>query len=185
MKRRSLIVFARDPPKDSGSVLLDLCLWELCFSLVSPLWELCYSLTLCLGRRPERVMRFLCRLLYFLFFFLFLLSSFLPSFLPHLILPFSFPFAQTLSIPFFFFSSFPPRFPFLFPSFLRAFFFFLRELLVLCNSKVYWMTQLIVNEYNLIGIKRDFSFLTMNFLILLYVIFLSIICLSCLRRLTK
>ena len=27
-----------------GSAFLDLCLWELCFSLVSPLWESCYSL---------------------------------------------------------------------------------------------------------------------------------------------
>ena len=47
MKRRSPVVFARDPPEDSGSVLLDLCLWELCFSLVSPLWESCYSLAPC------------------------------------------------------------------------------------------------------------------------------------------
>ena len=31
-------------PEASGSAFLDLCLWELCFSLVSPLWELCYSL---------------------------------------------------------------------------------------------------------------------------------------------
>ena len=37
MKRRSLIVFAEDPLEDSGSVLLNLCLWELCFSLVPPL----------------------------------------------------------------------------------------------------------------------------------------------------
>ena len=27
-----------------GSAFLDLFLWELCFSLVSPLWESCYSL---------------------------------------------------------------------------------------------------------------------------------------------
>ena len=47
MKRSSLVVFAGDPPEDSGSVLLDLCLWELCFSLVSPLWESCYSLAPC------------------------------------------------------------------------------------------------------------------------------------------
>ena len=47
MKRRDLIVFAGDPPKGSGSVMLDLCLWELCFSLVSLLWELCYSLASC------------------------------------------------------------------------------------------------------------------------------------------
>ena len=47
MKRRGLIVFAGDPPKGSDSVLLDLCVWELCFSLVSPLWELCYSLASC------------------------------------------------------------------------------------------------------------------------------------------
>ena len=47
MQRRGLIVFTEDPPEDYGSVLLDLCLWELCFSLVSPLWELCYSLASC------------------------------------------------------------------------------------------------------------------------------------------
>ena len=28
----------------SGSAFLDLCMWELCFSLVSLLWESCYSL---------------------------------------------------------------------------------------------------------------------------------------------
>ena len=27
-----------------GSAFLGLCVWELCFSLVSPLWESCYSL---------------------------------------------------------------------------------------------------------------------------------------------
>ena len=27
-----------------GSAFLGLSVWELCFSLVSPLWELCYSL---------------------------------------------------------------------------------------------------------------------------------------------
>ena len=152
MKRRSLIVFVGDPPEDSGSILLNLCLWELCFSLVFPLWESCYSLAL----RPERAVHFLCCFLYFLFFFLFLLSSispspsffsfFLSSFLPHLILPFSFPFAQTLSTSLLFFSSFPPLYsssplfhlsallPFIsisfsFPlSFIRAlFFFFLRN----------------------------------------------------------
>ena len=37
------------------------------------------------------------------------------------------------------------------------------------------MELLIVIECNLIGIKRDFSFLIMNFHILLYVIFLSIL----------
>ena len=45
MRLRGLIVFAEGFPEDSGSALLDLCLWELCFSIVvSPLWELCYSL---------------------------------------------------------------------------------------------------------------------------------------------
>ena len=37
---RSLIVSARGSSDDSGSALLDLSLWELCFSQVSPLWEL-------------------------------------------------------------------------------------------------------------------------------------------------
>ena len=47
MKYRGLVVFAGDPLEDSGAILLDLCLWELCFSLISPLWELCYSLAPC------------------------------------------------------------------------------------------------------------------------------------------
>ena len=29
-----------------GSAFLSFSVWELCFSLASPLWELCYSLTL-------------------------------------------------------------------------------------------------------------------------------------------
>ena len=37
MKRQSLVVFAKGPLRDSGSVPMDLCQWELCFSLVSPL----------------------------------------------------------------------------------------------------------------------------------------------------
>ena len=44
MKLRGLIVVTWDPPEDSALVLLDFCLWEFCFSLVSPLWESCYSL---------------------------------------------------------------------------------------------------------------------------------------------
>ena len=44
MEFQSLIVSAGGSSEDSGSALLDLCLWELCFSLVSPLWESCYSL---------------------------------------------------------------------------------------------------------------------------------------------
>ena len=47
MKYRGLVVFAGDPLEDFGAILLDLCLWELCFSLVSPLWESCYSLAPC------------------------------------------------------------------------------------------------------------------------------------------
>ena len=47
MKRQGLVVFAGGSPRGSGSVPMDLCLWELCFSLVSPLWELCYSLASC------------------------------------------------------------------------------------------------------------------------------------------
>ena len=41
---RSLTVSAGGSSEASGSALLDLCLWELCFSLVSLLWESCYSL---------------------------------------------------------------------------------------------------------------------------------------------
>ena len=47
-------------------------------------------------------------LFFFSFSFYFILSSSISSFLPHLILPFSISYAQTLSIPFSFFSSFPP-----------------------------------------------------------------------------
>ena len=46
MKRRSLVVFSENSSEDSGSVMPGFCLWELCFSLVSPLWESCYSLAL-------------------------------------------------------------------------------------------------------------------------------------------
>ena len=47
MNHRSLVVFAGDPSEDLGSTLLFFYLWELCFSLVSPLWESCYSLASC------------------------------------------------------------------------------------------------------------------------------------------
>ena len=71
-------------------------------------------------------------LFFFSFSFSFILSSSLSSFLPHLILPFFFSYAQTLSILFFFFSSFQPlsfsspsSISFSFPlSLLRLFFFF-------------------------------------------------------------
>ena len=38
MELRSLAVFDGGSSEASGSALLDSCLWELCFSLVSPLW---------------------------------------------------------------------------------------------------------------------------------------------------
>ena len=47
MELRSLIISTGSSSEDSGSTLLDFCLWELCFSLVSPLWESCYSLASC------------------------------------------------------------------------------------------------------------------------------------------
>ena len=47
MEFRSLIISAGSSSEDSGSDSLDYCLWELCFSLVSPLWESCYSLASC------------------------------------------------------------------------------------------------------------------------------------------
>ena len=46
-KRQGLAIFTGGPSKDSGLAPRDFCLWELCFSLVSPLWELCYSLASC------------------------------------------------------------------------------------------------------------------------------------------
>ena len=47
MEFRSSTVSAGGSSEASGSALLDHCLWELCFSLVSPLWESCYSLASC------------------------------------------------------------------------------------------------------------------------------------------
>ena len=47
IKFRSSTVSAGGSSEASRSALLDLCLWELCFSLVSPLWESCYSLASC------------------------------------------------------------------------------------------------------------------------------------------
>ena len=47
MEFRSLTVSAGGSYEASGSASLDFCLWELCFSLVSPLWESCYSLASC------------------------------------------------------------------------------------------------------------------------------------------
>ena len=44
---RCLTVSVGSSSEGSGSALLDYRLWELCFSLVSPLWELCYSLASC------------------------------------------------------------------------------------------------------------------------------------------
>ena len=44
MEFRSLIISTRSLSEDSGSTSLDSCLWELFFSLVSPLWDSCYSL---------------------------------------------------------------------------------------------------------------------------------------------
>ena len=98
--------------------------------------------------------------------FSFILFYFLSPFLPHIILSFSFPFAQTLSIPLFFFSSFPSLFllllfsiSFSFPlSFLRGFFFFLRELLVLFVSEMQGMTLLIIINCSFTIIKRCFNF---------------------------
>ena len=96
---RSLIVSAGVSSEDSGSALLDLFFWELCFSLVSPLWESCYSLA---SRARECVRgggggggHTFCAA--FSVFYSFFSSSplfsfsFLSSFLPHLILPFHFP----------------------------------------------------------------------------------------------
>ena len=47
MEFRSSTVSAGGSSEASGSALLDHCLRELCFSLVSPLWESCYSLASC------------------------------------------------------------------------------------------------------------------------------------------
>ena len=47
MSRRSLAVSSGDLSENLGSALLFCDMWELCFSLVSPLWESCYSLASC------------------------------------------------------------------------------------------------------------------------------------------
>ena len=115
----------RGSSEASGSALLVLCLWELCFSLASPLWELCYSLASCYGIFLERAVPFMYRLLPFLFFFFFLFSfsfSFVFIFSSTSHSPLSLSFLTNSFHPLFF-SSFPPlSFPS--PSFL--FFFFVR-----------------------------------------------------------
>ena len=47
MEFRSSAVSTGGSSEAYGSALLDHCLWELCFSLVSPLWDSCYSLASC------------------------------------------------------------------------------------------------------------------------------------------
>ena len=124
MKLRGSNVFAWDPPEDFALVSLDFCLWNLCFSLVSPLWESCYSLALHLGMRPERAAHPLRRSLHFLFLSLFL--SFLLLLLPFLFFatshsPLSLSFRTNSFHPF---SSSPlfHLFPFLLPPFFFFFF---------------------------------------------------------------
>ena len=110
-----------------------------------------------------------------LFFFSFSFS-FILSFLPHLILPFLFSYAQSLSIPFFFFSYFPPL------SFPSPLFFFFEG--TACTMYFQDVTD-DTTDCSLIGIYRDFSFWSMIFHILLYGIFLSVLCLHCLQSLIK
>ena len=47
MEFRSSTVSSGGSSEASGLALLDHCLRELCFSLVSPLWKSCYSLASC------------------------------------------------------------------------------------------------------------------------------------------
>ena len=82
-------------------------------------------------------------LLLFSFSFFSILYSSLSSFFPYFLIPFSFPYAQNLSITFFFFSYFPPlsfcspfSISFSFPLAVLRFFFLFRELLILCTSKM-------------------------------------------------
>ena len=116
MEFRSSTISAGGLSEAYGSALLDLFLWELCFSLVSPLWESCYSLASC---RLFRflffflLLSFLLRLLFHLFF---LSHSPLFPFLPHKLFPSIFLLllfsTSFLSFSFFSFSLSP--FPFLF-----------------------------------------------------------------------
>ena len=175
MKRRGLVVFAGDPP----GILVQFRLISACGNCVFPslpFMGVMLFLSFVLGNASGEGGTFLVPLSLFFcssfssshFFslsFSFIFSSFLSPFLPHLILPFSFPFAQTLSIPFFFFSSFPSLFsssPLFHLIFLSSFFlegfFFLRELLVLFVSEMQGMTLLIVINCTFIIIKRCFIF---------------------------
>ena len=134
---------------------------------------------------PERVVHFLCRFLCFLFFFIFLpfsspspsLSFSLPSFILFFHISFSlFPFLTHKLFPSIFSSS--PIFH-LFP-FLLLFFFEG----IACTVYFQDVTD-DTADCSLIGINRDFSFWSMIFHILWYVIFLSVLCLYCLQRLIK
>ena len=124
MKRQGLVVFSRGQPRDSSpdSVPMDLCLWELCFSLVSPLWELCYSLASCQNASGESDVLLVLFSPFSPLLSLFVLSYPSPSFSHSLSL--SLFLSLSFPLPFF---SFSFSFPFLF----ALFFFFLRELLIL------------------------------------------------------
>ena len=133
MQFQSLNVSAGGLSEGFGPALLDFFLWELCFSLVSSLWESCYSLASCKGIFLERAVPFMYRLFHFMFFFFFLFSfsfSFFFIFSSTSHSPLSLSFRKNSFHPFFFFSSFPPL------SFPSLSFFFYRELLVLCTSKM-------------------------------------------------
>ena len=140
MKCRSLIVFTGDPPEDSGSVLFGFLLVGVVFFPSLPFMGVMLFPNASGGGGtllvPLSLFSILLSLPLFLFSFsfFFILSSSLSSFLPRLILPFSFSYAQTLSILFFLLLLFSTSF--LSFSFLSFFFFFLRELLVLCASKI-------------------------------------------------
>ena len=146
MKRRSLVVFAGDSSKDSGSVLSGFYLWELCFSLVplapgegstplAPFSPFSVPLSLSLISSPSSSFPLFCHLSFSLFPFLlhkflpslFFFSSFPPLSFPS---PSSLPSSSALSFPF------PSFFASFFCSFLFFFLFFFRELLVLSISEM-------------------------------------------------
>ena len=124
MKLGGFIIFAGGSPEDFGSALLDPCLWELCFSLVSPLFP-----SFVLGNVSGEGGTLLVPLSLFsillslpLFFFSFSFFSFsLPSFLLFFHISFSlFPFLTHKLFPSL--SSSSPLFH-LFPFLLSLFFF--------------------------------------------------------------
>ena len=164
MKRQGLVVYAGDPPGDSVSVPMDLMPVGVVFFPSLPSMGVMLFPSFVLGTASGEGG-----------------TLFVPLFLFSPLLPLSLLSSPSLSFSHSLFLSFPLSFSLWRP----PFFFFLKELLVLFISEMQGMTLLFVINCTFIGIKRDFLFWVMNLRIQMYVIFLHIPRLSCLRRLTK